>query len=601
MFNLVGQTLGRYQLIEKLGEGGMAAVYKAYDPRLDRFVAVKVISSSIQQDASFSQRFDLEAKSLAKLSHPNIVQIYDYGEHDGIAFLVMAYVPGGTLKQRISGPMNYPDAAKLLIPIAKALEFAHQNQVIHRDIKPANILLTQSGEPMLSDFGIAKMLGEGHTLTGTGVGIGTPEYMSPEQCKGGKIDQRSDIYSLGIVFFELITGRRPYQADTPMAVAFKQVSEPLPRLQELVPGLPETVEKVIYKTLAKNPDDRYQKMSEFFAALEKLAQEEFPRQKIAKTVEVGITPIKKRINVRFILISTLGIMGLIASGIVLFGIKPGFIGKTAFAEASPTPQKPMLTATLAPSSVISTLAPTKTRMNISSEPRILFDELHNDISFDLERAKINNPDNPEFAYAGLFARGVSEKYVIDPLRDKDEILPEYLVDYRVLVLYGDVGLYTQNEADTILNFVRSGGGLFIVGAGKVGSIFLITEPLGIKLIGSPIASPDHLDWGPWGFIIPVNSTDEILRGVSSLTINASVAVEVSDETFVILWTDEDTWIDKDEDQIQDSIEKVGPFPMVIKMFYGEGRVVLFPMIPWGGFYYDNDTFILNSLDWLMGH
>ncbi|MEW6499216.1 MAG: protein kinase, partial [Cyanobacteriota bacterium] len=240
MFNLVGQTLGRYQLIEKLGEGGMAAVYKAYDPRLDRFVAVKVISSSIQQDASFSQRFDLEAKSLAKLSHPNIVQIYDYGEHDGIAFLVMAYVPGGTLKQRISGPMNYPDAAKLLIPIAKALEFAHQNQVIHRDIKPANILLTQSGEPMLSDFGIAKMLGEGHTLTGTGVGIGTPEYMSPEQCKGGKIDQRSDIYSLGIVFFELITGRRPYQADTPMAVAFKQVSEPLPRLQELVPGLPET-------------------------------------------------------------------------------------------------------------------------------------------------------------------------------------------------------------------------------------------------------------------------------------------------------------------------------------------------------------------------
>lgn len=348
MFNLAGQTLGRYQLIEKLGEGGMAAVYKAYDPRLDRFVAVKVILSSFQQDASFSKRFDLEAKSLAKLSHPNIVQIHDYGEQAGIAYLVMAYVPGGTLKQRIAGPMNYSDAAKLLIPIAKALEFAHQNNVIHRDIKPANILLTQSGEPMLSDFGIAKMLGEGHTITGPGVGIGTPEYMSPEQCRGISIDQRSDIYSLGIVLFELITGRTPFHADTPMAVALKHVSEPLPRLMDLAPGLPDMVEKVIYKALAKNPYDRYQNMSEFIAVLENLAQEEEALPDISQTIEV-IQPLHPKRNYLPLFIGGIVILATIAA---LVWLLPNILSQSI--ESAKTPSAGL------PTSAVEVLEPTTT-------------------------------------------------------------------------------------------------------------------------------------------------------------------------------------------------------------------------------------------------
>jgi serine/threonine protein kinase len=267
MPDFTGQTVGRYHIIEQLGQGGMATVYKAYDTRLEREVAIKFIRREAIGSEHYEEtikRFEREAKPLAKLAHPNILQVHDYGEHGGSPYLVMAYIPGGTLKLKVGKPMRYTEAAKLLIPIARALEYAHQRNIVHRDVKPANILLTETSEPMLSDFGIAKILETDEaTLTGSGVGIGTPEYMSPEQSMGSGVDQRTDIYALGMVFYELVTGRKAYTADTPAAVLVKQVTEPLPRPKTVVPDLPDEVELVLFKTLAKNPEDRYLNMVTF--------------------------------------------------------------------------------------------------------------------------------------------------------------------------------------------------------------------------------------------------------------------------------------------------------------------------------------------------
>jgi serine/threonine protein kinase len=275
--NLIGIDIGRYHIVEQLGLGGMAVVYKAFDTRLEREVAIKVIRRDAFPPDILEQalkRFEREAKTLARMNHPNIVAVHDYGEFEGSPYLVMAYISGGTLRDRLhENGVPYSQAVRLLLPVARALDYAHSLNVVHRDVKPVNILMTASGEPMLSDFGIAKILentGQ-YTLTGTHVGIGTPEYMSPEQGMGRTVDHRTDIYALGVVLFELVTGRRPYVADTPMAVVFMHLSDPLPRPRDLVPTLPEAVEQIIFKAMAKRPEDRYQNTAEMAAALEVLA------------------------------------------------------------------------------------------------------------------------------------------------------------------------------------------------------------------------------------------------------------------------------------------------------------------------------------------
>ena len=274
MSNLIGQSIGRYHILEQLGEGGMATVYKAYDNRLERDVAIKTIRVDQFAPAVLDQvlkRFEREAKALGRLAHPNIVHVNDYGEYEGIPYLVMDYLPGGTLKQHPDKPMPWQEAVRLLIPIAQALEYAHEQNIIHRDIKPSNILLTVKGQPMLTDFGIAKILENEQTtaLTSTGMGVGTPEYMAPEQ-RIGQAGPLADLYSLGVVLYELVTGRKPYTADTPAAIMLKQASDPLPRPRQFAPDLPEAVEKVLFKALAKRPEDRYQSMHEFIAALEQV-------------------------------------------------------------------------------------------------------------------------------------------------------------------------------------------------------------------------------------------------------------------------------------------------------------------------------------------
>lgn len=302
MADLTGRSLGRYHIIEKLGEGGMAVVYKAYDTRLESDVAVKVIRTenlapSILERAL--KRFEREAKALAKLTHANIVKVLDYGEYEGKPYLVMPYLPGGTLKTLLKGqPIPWADAARWLIPIARALSYAHSERMIHRDVKPSNILITKTGDPMLTDFGIAKIIDEEMTvdLTGTSAAVGTPEYMAPEQVTSKNVDHRVDIYALGIVFYEMVTGHKPYVADTPMAVLFKHASEPLPRPKSFVPTLPDAIEKVLLKALAKGKENRYQSMDELAIALEQLSSEKqaaIPTTTISTTDSLDTQPVEQ--------------------------------------------------------------------------------------------------------------------------------------------------------------------------------------------------------------------------------------------------------------------------------------------------------------------
>jgi tRNA A-37 threonylcarbamoyl transferase component Bud32 len=293
MQDLTGRDIGRYHIVERLGEGGMATVYKAFDNRLERYVAIKVIRTDMFAPSVLEEvlkRFEREAKALARLAHPHIVKVHDYGDFEGMPYLIMEYLPGGTLKGYTGKPMPFAEASRLLAPVARALEFAHKQNILHRDIKPANILIDQSEQPMLTDFGIAKILDAGQTtnLTASSVGIGTPEYMAPEQGMGGAVDARADIYALGVVFYELITGRRPFSADTPMAVLVKHINEPLPRARQFVSGLPEDVEAVIFKALAKQPDERYPDMGAFASALEHLGNIASPTARLTTAPAASI-------------------------------------------------------------------------------------------------------------------------------------------------------------------------------------------------------------------------------------------------------------------------------------------------------------------------
>jgi len=275
--NLTGTRLDRYQVLEQLGAGGMAVVYRGHDTRLDRDVAIKIIRREAfppEQLDNILKRFNREAKALANLSHPNIVSVYDYGEYRNSPYLVLEYLPGGTLKEMLKerNRLPWPEIVRLLIPVARALAYAHSHGIIHRDVKPSNILITESGEPMLTDFGIAKVIGgeEGYTLTTTGMAIGTPEYMAPEQWIKKEVDGRVDIYALGVVLYEAITGRKPYTAETPAALLMKQINESVPYPSSYIPGLPRAVEQVITKALQKTPRDRYRSMELFAEALEGL-------------------------------------------------------------------------------------------------------------------------------------------------------------------------------------------------------------------------------------------------------------------------------------------------------------------------------------------
>ncbi len=276
--SLEGQTLGKYRVLEPLGRGGMAQVYRAYHPQLDRYLAVKVLRSDLVDEKEFLARFQREARSVAGLRHPNIVQIYDFDTQNDLYYMVMELLEGDTLKARLNTyrtrgeRMPLGELVKILSDALDGLGYAHSEGIIHRDIKPANLMLTRRGQAVITDFGIAQIVG-GTAYTVSGALMGTLNYMAPEQGLENRCDARSDLYSMGIVFYEMLTGKPPFDADTPLAILMKHLNDPLPLPRQVNPDIPISFERVALKVLAKNPDDRYQSAAEMAQALQQAAAE----------------------------------------------------------------------------------------------------------------------------------------------------------------------------------------------------------------------------------------------------------------------------------------------------------------------------------------
>ena len=273
-----GMTVGSYRILEQVGLGGMATVFKAYDPGTDRYVAIKIVSPHFANNPEFRERFRREAKSIAMLEHLHIIPVYAFGEEGDTAYLVLRYMDTGTLRDRMNDhPLDFAEAGRLIDQIAGALDYAHRNGVIHRDVKPSNVLVDSEGNTYLTDFGIAKIVEATIELTGTGTAMGTPQYMSPEQCRGDKsLTAATDIYSLGVILYQMLIGRPPFEAETPLAIIQMHLNDPLPPPRQLNPDIPEELERVLLKALAKDPADRHSTAAEFAARLREALRQARP-------------------------------------------------------------------------------------------------------------------------------------------------------------------------------------------------------------------------------------------------------------------------------------------------------------------------------------
>jgi serine/threonine-protein kinase len=265
------EKIGRYEIKSELGRGGMATVYRAYDPSFDREVAIKVLPREMLHDTQFRSRFEREIKMVAGLEHPAIVPVYDVGTEDGQPYFVMRYMTGGSLSGWIEkGKFSIQDTARIIEKIAQGLAYSHKKGIIHRDLKPDNILFDSNGDPFISDFGVAKLTEATGGLTGSGT-IGTPAYMSPEQAQGAEVDSRSDVYGLGVIVYQMLSGQQPYSADTPMGVVVKHITEPVPEILKVLPNLPPEIDTIIKTSMAKDKTARYPNTVELAKALNLVA------------------------------------------------------------------------------------------------------------------------------------------------------------------------------------------------------------------------------------------------------------------------------------------------------------------------------------------
>lgn len=264
----VGENVGPYRIIEQLGQGGMATVFKAYHASLDRYVAIKVLHQAFNEDSTFLGRFQREARVVAKLEHPNIVPIYDYSEHEKRPYLVMKFIEGDTLKARLNkGPLSSQEIEQVVDSVGSALGHAHKQGILHRDIKPSNVLISTDGVMYLADFGLARIAQAGESTLSADSIMGTPQYISPEQAMGKReLDSGTDIYSFGVMLYEMVVGQVPFSADTPFSIIHDHIYTPLPLPMDINPNVPEPVQRVLLKALAKDRSDRYATIEELCAA-----------------------------------------------------------------------------------------------------------------------------------------------------------------------------------------------------------------------------------------------------------------------------------------------------------------------------------------------
>lgn len=286
-----GETVGPYRVLEQLGQGGMATVYKAYHASLDRYVAIKVLHQAFLEDPNFLARFQREARLVAKLEHPNIVPIYDYAEHEGRPYLVMKFIEGETLKARLQrGPLTPAEVERIFEQVGAGLAYAHKQGILHRDIKPSNVILAKDGGIFLADFGLARIAQAGESTLTSDMVLGTPQYISPEQALGkNNLDEGTDIYSLGVMLYEMTTGRVPFSADTPFSVIHDHIYTPLPLPTDVNPNLSAEIERILLKALSKERADRYPDVPAFVTAFKEAWSENAPTQAAPKTIPASET------------------------------------------------------------------------------------------------------------------------------------------------------------------------------------------------------------------------------------------------------------------------------------------------------------------------
>ncbi len=297
--NLLGQKLGQYSLVELVGEGGIATVYKGYQKSLDRWVAIKVLHSD---DQNVLARFEREARAVANLRHRNILMVYEYGTENNLPYIAMELVEEGTLDGYLTGkPMEWTKAVNIAVHIADALHYAHQHGLVHRDVKPSNILMPQDDWPLLADFGLVKVSDEDKALTATGMIMGTPSYIAPEQARGDKIGIHADMYALGVILFEMIAGRLPFAYENANYLMLAHIQEDPPSPREFNPDCPPEVEEIILKTLEKSPEDRYSDMETMAAALRRTLRAVAPKpvKSDSSTVQVTSQVLKPSITDEF--------------------------------------------------------------------------------------------------------------------------------------------------------------------------------------------------------------------------------------------------------------------------------------------------------------
>ncbi len=293
MLRLTGERIGNYEIIGLLGEGGMAVVYRARQINVQRDVAFKVIESRLANSPDFIKRFEREAHTIANLNHPHILKLFDFGQHENLIYLVMELQPGGSLAQwlRNEGALPPDQVARYVAQIGSALDYAHGRGIVHRDLKPQNVLLDEQMNAILTDFGIARIVGDVTALTGSGMAMGTPAYMAPEQWHSADVDARTDLYALAAIAYELLTARTPFVADTPPAMMYKHLHELPPPLRELRPDLPDSLEQVLLMGMAKQPEERFQTAKEFVDAFQQAAGGKLPPTvKVSPSTKRSSTP-----------------------------------------------------------------------------------------------------------------------------------------------------------------------------------------------------------------------------------------------------------------------------------------------------------------------
>jgi serine/threonine-protein kinase len=362
--DLTGKTLGNYQIMEEVGRGGMAVVYRAYQPSLHRYVAIKVLPPQLAYNREFVERFSREAKLAAGLNHPNIVVVHDVGEEQGLYYLVMEYLEGRTLKQVIQqeGALSPDRAARITEQIGSALDYAHKRGFVHRDVKPANIFVGEGDRVTLTDFGIAKAASEAEQLTRTGTLVGTPEYMSPEQAAGGKVDHRTDLYALGVVLYQMLTGQVPFRGTTPHAILHSVIYDPPPPLRQIRRDISQAVEAVVLKAVAKQPEQRFQTGTKLTLAFKEAVAGKPPQvvpvpYPAARPARPKAKPARKRSPVVWILAGLAAVLVVLLGALALLVVGGGD-GETP--TATPTQVIVVITHTPGSGDVVPTVVATVT-------------------------------------------------------------------------------------------------------------------------------------------------------------------------------------------------------------------------------------------------